>query len=293
MGLLPLLSTIGMIGSDAQNGSTLAALVNLGYSFMSADWSALSASVLGSAVWSLAALGVFAVLLLCAATISQGALVHAASRSMRIIKTLPPAERSWHVGASHFWRLLGVNILRKILLGLGGFAVYFTTFRAVMDGGVFFATLSFVTFVLACIVGLVISFFSVYAVGYIVVEEQSFGAALSQAWKLFTSHWMTSIEVGVILLFCNAMVGLFALFSFFLFMTPALILMVVSMVLGTPLLAVTAVLTSMILFMIFIVLLGASFAVFSTTVWTYLFMKMHAHGIPSRILHWAGHRVQE
>lgn len=289
MGVLPLLSTVGVIGSGAQHESTLAYLINLGYSFMSADWSALSVTLVGGATWVLVALAAMAALLIGAAIISQGALIHAASRSTRVIKALPTPEKSWHIGASHFWRLLGINAIRKVLLGLCGAAVYWSTYRAVVEGGMFFASLSFVAFILACIVGLAASFLTIYAAGYVVVEEYSFGRALSSAWSLFTSHWMTSLEVGVIVLACNLLVGLFGMFSFFLFMTPALVLMVVSIVLSLPLLAVAAVITSLSLFLLFVILLGSSFSVFSTTVWTYLFMKMHGHGISSRLLEWAGH----
>ena len=39
-------------------------------------------------------------------------------------------------------------------------------------------------------------------------------------------------------------------------------------------------------FVLFVIFVGSVFTVFTTAVWTYLFMAMHHVGVKSRILHW-------
>lgn len=290
IGLMPLLSSVGVIESSYGGTQTVTYLGMFFGSIPFGDFSTLSSSVVTGTIWLGVMLLVVGLVIFSFAIVSQGAIIHAASKSLKVVKTTPSISKSWHIGARHFWRLFGLQVLKKVVFLLCGAAVYFSTARAVGGTDIAWAITSSFAFVLACIVGFVASFLLTYAACFIMVEESPLGDAIEQAWFMFKAHWLVSIEVGMIILLSNILLGLFAMFAFLIFFTPAFILFIISMILGTELLAMFAAIVSLTLFIIFIVWLGSVFTVFSTTAWTYLFIKMHTHGVHSKILHWAGHR---
>lgn len=290
IGLMPLLSAIGLTGSGYGGTTTVSYLGMFLGSIPFSDFTTLSSSIVAGTLWIGIMFFVVVLVFLALAVVSQGALIHAASKSLKLVRTQPQATKSWHVGATHFWKLFGLQLLKKGVLLLCGAAVYFTTMYAVGTNSASWTLTSSVVFVLASIIGFILSFLLTYAACYVVVEEMSIGEAVEHAWQMVSTHWLVSIEVGVLLLASNFLLGLFAVFSFLVFFTPAFILLLISLIIGTKVLATLAAIVSLALFILFIVWIGSVFTVFSTTTWTYLFMKMHAHGVHSKILYWAGHR---
>lgn len=288
LGLMPLFSSVGLTGQSYGGTEIMSYLGMFFGSIPFGGFSAFSSMAVTGAVWLLIMLIVVCLVIFGLAIVSQGAIIHAASKSLKLVRGLPSAQKSWHVGAAHFWKLFGLQVVKKALLLLCGAAVYYSTWRAVGSMEAAWSFTSAFAFVLAGIVGFIVSFLLTYAACYVVVDECSVVDAIEQAWQLFKAHWLVSIEVGMILLVCNLLLGLFAMFSFLVFFTPAFILLIISMVLGTKMIATVAAIISFTLFVLFIVLLGAFFTVFTTSAWTYLFTKMHAHGVHSKVLHWAG-----
>ncbi len=235
------------------------------------------------AVWLLLiSVGLLAALLF-VAVVSQGALIQSAAQSI-IRKKLPDEGEAWHRGVTHFWPLLVVNALRSLSFLLLGLAVGWATVNAVFTPGFFDNLLFLIIFVLSLGVGMIMSFITVYAAGYIMVEDYSFGRALHDAWRLFLEHWLVSCEVGVILLVCNIAVVLLTFFGLLVFFFPAILIWLVALMTVNYSLFISGFVVGVVLFVLFIMWLASLFTVFSTTTWTYLFMKMHRHGISSRIL---------
>ncbi len=286
MGLMPLLSSVGLIDSGYGGTQTVSYLGMFFGSLTFANFSTLSSTVITGTVWLVIMLLVVALAIFSFAIISQGAIIHSASKSFKLLKTLPSPNKAWHMGAKHFWRLFGLQAVKKAILLLCGAAVYFTTALAVGSTDTMWAAMSSVSFVLACILGFVISFLLTYASCFVMVEESSLGDAIEQAWQMFKAHWLVSIEVGFVVLLCNILLGFFAMFAFLVFFTPALILFVISLILGTEFIAMFAAMVTLTLFIVFILWIGSVFTVFSTSMWTYVFVKMHTHGLHSHLLHW-------
>jgi len=252
-----------------------------------AGFSGLSLSIAGWAWfgWLIAIILSLAAILLVVSVISQGALIHASAQWAKK-DSLPSTDKSWHSGATHFWGLLLVNILRKsIVVILGacvGCAVVHSVFQPSTALGMVYLL---VVFVIAALVGMLISFLAIYTASYMVVENYPFSWALSAAWRLFVKHWLVSFEVGFIILGLNILLSLFAVLGLIILFIPTFLTWFITFLAGNSILWILGSVVTPFLFALFVVFLGSWFTVFSTSVWTYLFMKMHKVGIISRIVH--------
>ena len=236
-------------------------------------------------LWLMIVFAGFGVLLVFVAVVSQGALVHATAQWVKKRKA-PDADKAWHAGVGHFWRLLFLNLLKKVFLLALAVVLGFATVNVMLGVTVGNVILFVLLFILAVAVGMAVSFLAIYAAGYVVVEEYQFWRALESAWKLFLSHWLVSIEVGLILLFLNFVLGVVVLASFFVLFLPTLLLWMIAVSIASGTLYFVAMIIGLFFFLLFVVFLGSVFSVFTTASWTYLFMKMHREGIGSRVLHW-------
>jgi len=229
----------------------------------------------------------FGLLFIFVSVASQGALVHSTAQFVRKKKLLD-IDVAWQAGTKHFWRLFFLNLLKKIALLAFAILMGFATVNVIINASGADFIIFVLLFILVVIVGMILSFLAIYAAGYVVVEEYSLGNAIEAAWKLFLDHWLVSIEVGLIILFLNIVLGVVVLASFFLLFLPTLFLWVIAIQIVSSTLYFIAMMAGLALFLLFIVFAGSVFSVFTTASWTYLFMKMHKHGIGSRVLGWAG-----
>lgn len=227
----------------------------------------------------------FLIMFIFMATASQGAVIKAASKMVKSDE-LPDLDKAWQAGTKHFWRLLFLNVLKKIILVclgffLGALAVLLTFVNSGLDIFLFI-----ILFLLLAAVGAVISFLAIYAAGYIVVENYKLFESIVAAWKLFAKHWLVSIEVGLIILLLNLFLALVAIAGLCLIFFPSLLFWLGSVLLYNPFLLFIGTLVGLILFILFIFLIVSIFSVFNISVWTYLFSKMHHEGLKSRIVHY-------
>lgn len=252
------------------------------YALKAAPWNAELGVMF---IWLLVILLGFVIFAVFIAVTSQGAIIHAASKSMGRSKQLPSSSKAWHAGVTHFWRLLSLNVFKKVVLWGLAFLVAVSTFNAIASGGFWDITAFIALFILSMVIGLIVSFLVVYAAGYVVVEEYSFWEAVKASWHLFTSHWLVSIEAGFILLFYNVLLVLVVLAGLFVLMLHSLLLIAVTVSTGVLSLFSIGLFIEFVVFMLFVFLVASVFTVFSTSTWTYLFMKMHKHGMMSHLVH--------
>ena len=288
MGILELLTTVGIVDNGATPSQymfeIIADLQGFSYGFLSA----LPMIDIVGITWVLVIFVGIAVFLAFVATVSQGALIHVASRSVKSKSKLPDVGKSWHAGVSHFWRLFFIQVFKKLVLLAMAVVVGYFTVQLALHSGTFEVFSFLAVFTSAIIVGLVVSFFVIYSACYVVVDEKSNWEAMEDAWHLFTHHWFVSIEIGVILLAINMLLGLFVALVAFVFFIPSLIMWIIAAVLGSSTLFATATTVAFLLLSMFIMFVGSVYSVFSTSAWTYLFMKMHKKKVKSRTLHWLG-----
>ncbi|KKQ27080.1 MAG: hypothetical protein US42_C0015G0023 [Candidatus Magasanikbacteria bacterium GW2011_GWC2_37_14] len=222
--------------------------------------------------------------------VSQGAVVRAAAQ-FDTKKTLPSTSAGWQAGVKHFWRLLLINIIKKVLLLLLAAVVGWGAWAVFSSGSFWQVGLFLLAFLLATIVGLVISFLAVYAANYVVVEEYSLGKSLLFAYELFKAHWFVSLEIGLIVLGVNIVFIVGLLLGFFVIFLPTLFLWGLTILFSNPSFWIFGLVVSGFLYILFAALATAVFSIFSISIWTYLFTKMHKTGIKSRLIHhltWRG-----
>ncbi len=229
----------------------------------------------------------FGLVFIFVSVVSQGALIKAAAVSVKH-KKLPNAGEEWHVGVEHFWRMFFINVIKKVTYCLMALPVGYVAYKLMFTSGVGLSLLFLLVFVLAAFVGMVVSFLAVYAAGYVIVEEYGFWKAWGSAWKLFTSHWLVSFEVGLVILLMNIVLAVVVLFGMMIFFLPTLISWAIVNITGSAFLWLAGLMIGVGLNLLFIMLVASVFSVFVISTWTYLFMKMHKTGIKSRVMHYFG-----
>jgi hypothetical protein len=216
--------------------------------------------------------------------VSQGALVDVTARSVKR-KKLHDIDKSWHVGVDHFWKVLLVNVLKKVMLMLVGLSVAAAAVPLLFFSGGSSAFFLLV-FIVASLVGIVVSFLAVYTVGYIVIEEYSLLEAIVAAWHLFVEHWLVSIEVGFSLFLLNFVVMFLIVVGLFVSLIPAFFSYFFALLFSSGTVFAFGIVISATVFLLVLFLIASVFSVFVVSTWTYLFMQMHKTGLKSHILHW-------
>lgn len=292
LGIMELLVKAGVAHATIKVGGIWHFFVLL---FRPSTWAHVSAELaFGPAQWVwwiwliIMLVGLLAALVF-VAVVCQGAIVYAAAKDVELLSSYPDERKAWHEGVRHFWRVLFLNICRKLVLFATAFVVIWAAIARVIEPGAMNDVLFMVAFFATAVVGMVLSLLLVYAVGYVVIEEYSVGKALFASWKLFRAHILVSFEVGLILLFMNvAVVVLLIAGLVYIFFLPVVVTTSLASFFGGVALVKAGVGFGYMLFLVYAMTLGAVFTVFVTSVWTYLFTKMHKHGVSSRVLHYIG-----
>lgn len=233
----------------------------------------------------LVTVGLFA-LALFIGTASQGALVHSVGQYESLGGKRPSIRSAWHAGAKHFWRILAIVAGTKIILFYLSLVMAAATFAALVDPTVFDSFLFVGLFVLSLIVGISVSFLSLYAIGYIVIEEEPLLHAIGSAWRLFVEHWLVTLEIAAILFGLNVGVSLVVIFLYKVLLLPSTFLWAIAATIFGKTVGMITFVIGLSLFGGITVLLISLFTAYVITVWTHLFLKMHRRGIGSVV-----HRV--
>ncbi|HLD61046.1 MAG TPA: hypothetical protein VJA27_02865 [Patescibacteria group bacterium] len=226
-----------------------------------------------------------------AAVASQGTLIALAASWFKK-QTFPNVRKAWRLGVKHFWRLLAISVVEKILLALLIAALAFLlNIYAVSE-----TTLTSVAMVVLLSVilftALVISAVGIYSAGYVVVEERGLFDALRRGWHLFSRHILVSLELSLILVLCNFLLILILFAGSYIILIPTTLLTLIAGFSGYLTLLKVAVVLNTVLFVLLIGITGAIFNAFTTSAWIYLFMKMHHESLASRVVHWLGRAVR-
>lgn len=228
-------------------------------------------------------IGLFLLLLL-ASVISQGALLSAAGEWFKI-KKIPSGTILWGRGVKHFWPLLIINCLRRFLLLALIFGAVYLWLPLLSTFALSHAAVATVILSVEIFLAMVISSVSIYALGYIEIDNANFLVAIKKGWTLFRRHLLVSVELCLLILCLNALLILAALAASTLLLIPALLIWLVVGFTGYGWLFGIGSAINLLLLIAFLAVIGAIFNAFSTSAWMYLFMKMHKEGLGSRIFH--------
>lgn len=218
------------------------------------------------------------------AVVSQGLLLYAESQSIK--KGKYNLAKSWHVGTANFWRLFLLNFFKKIIIAIIAIIISLSALGVLLSPSIPNSIFLTLVFLLMGFIGLVLSFLFFYSAGYLVIEKESISMAVQKAWKMFVRHPLVSFEIGLLVLVLNLFFGLFAALGFILLVLPAvLVWFAIVLASGSQLVLVATFIASVIIFTMYIMVVGSGFTVFTTYIWTYTFMEMHDKGIKSRLVH--------
>lgn len=216
---------------------------------------------------------------------AQGALITSTAEWYHTRET-PDFAGAWHRGVKHFWRLLLVSVLRKAALLCILIVVGFWGERmlAVWNLGGAVASATIMTFGL--LAGLTVAAVAMYTAGYVVTEERTLGQSLVRAWRMFHHHIVVSFEVSLLLLVISIALIISVLFVSALTLVPSFIGMLAAGITGAGGFIGIGLFVSLLLFVMLVVFVGGFFNAYSSSVWMYLFMKMHNEGMQSHIFRW-------
>ena len=214
-------------------------------------------------------------------TVCQGALVYIGAKYAKVKIRFPSEQTAWHMGVRHFWRVFTLNMARKFIVWTSAFALAeLAIFLAIEQ-----TWWLWVGFVGALLLGMIVSIITMYATGYAVVEEYTFPASFNAGARLFLKHPLVSLEVGIITLLLNGSLMIFGLLALlYVFFLPNLLAQYVVLLIPIPLFGQVVAMLSYALFLAISLAAGALFAVFSTSVWAYLFSRMHHGKVTSTVL---------
>lgn len=200
-------------------------------------------------------------------------------------KTVPIFGPIWYKSIKYFWKILSIELVKKILLLaiMAFFAIIWSQLPHL--NYVWQMPAAILILGLIIFLTLIIISTSVYASGYAVIDNKPLLTSVANGWRLFRRHILVSLEISLILLLIDLLVLLVLFGVISVAFVPSLFVWLVAAVLGNYTMAVIGFLLGIAILTILITLVGSVYNTFTTSVWMYMFMKMHHENIFSRLFH--------
>ncbi|MFH1598152.1 MAG: hypothetical protein ABIB97_03700 [Patescibacteria group bacterium] len=223
------------------------------------------------------------ILILWLIVISQSALIN------KVYKINKGQESKFddgmRVGKKFFWPVLSVNIISRaviygLFLAICGPLLYLYFQNAETGYVIAYMLISFIIFVP---LGIIIAFITKYATAYVVIKEMSVWSSIKKGWVLFVRNWLISIEMAIILLAINVIVGLGFLVLVSLLALPFLLLSFIFGAAAGTIGSYLIIVPAAILFFAVLFIVGAAFSTFQFSSWTQLFLRLNEGKVISKI----------
>lgn len=207
--------------------------------------------------------------LLILAIAARGGLLHEIASRKRGKKI--SVKGGLRQGFKAFWPLLGVGILTKLDIVLAFFLVH-----PLIVGPTSSSTLALfiLLFTITTLISLILSFLGIYASALIMLQGYSLGKAIKESFALFSSHWLVSIEMALLLYGIGFLVGLAVLLVLAVLAIPFLLLATIVTFLHLQGAVWFVLLLAAAVYIALLVLLGSAFVTFQYTAWTLLFLRL-------------------
>lgn len=176
-------------------------------------------------------------------------------------------------GREKFWEIFTLNVFLKIFILMIFYLLLSTLF---IKESLLQSTLYIVLFIVSLILIVVASFITKYAICFVIIKGFNITNAVKSGWDLFIKNWLVSLEMAFLLFVLNFLV-IFLLYPlFFLF----LIFSKIVLYFGVWFLFIS----SAILFLLIIALIGSILSTFQISSWTSLFVELISRGGVSKIM---------
>jgi len=191
---------------------------------------------------------------------------------------------TWHKSYKYFWKILGFDLIRKIIL------VALTALSAglwfMVPTNDFWNSLFLIlSFTLIILIIFTVSSSLTYASGYAVIEGKSFWQSFKKGILLFKDHFLVSLEISLVMMLLDMVLAAVISMVIILSFIPVSILWFFAGLFGSITLLNFVLILDIFIITIAIILIGGFYNAFNTGAWMYLFMKMHHVGIFSKVGH--------
>lgn len=177
------------------------------------------------------------------------------------------------IGAKFFWPVFGLNLLAKLIafLSLTVIILPLIIITQNLSTSLLFVVLSFLIFLPLIII---LNFVTKYAIAYVVINGKNFSSAFKTGWQLFFNNWLISLEMAVILLIINFIIGFVFIVLALIIISPLFVSILFLFSQNPIILSFIFIFT--IFFLLLLLIITAIFiTLFQTSSWTILFLRLN------------------
>lgn len=261
----------GLISGSYQNLNGLLALSE----FLQTVWLGLTSLFSQDIIYILNALtiillaGSFLFFFIWLAISSQAALIDNVKKIIVPKKKINVASlrEGLTVGNHHFWSVLALNILIKILMGFSFFIVSLPLLFLVLQDSPAFIISYTILFVIFVPVAVSLSLIVKYAISTRVLENKSIVASLESGWHLFRKNWLISLEIALLLFIISFLASFVILIAMAIVFFP---LFWLGLALAINWISYLMIILALIVTIVF----GSILTTFQVTTWTDLYLHL-------------------
>lgn len=223
--------------------------------------------------------------------ISQASLVYAANKiykgqKVHLLECVSRVKKK-------AFPVLGLNLILKGAIYLAFILIGLPLLAAILgaQAGEYETLYVVFGFIVLFPLSVVATFLVKYAINFVVLKDESFFRSIGRGWKLFTSNWLITLEMALLIFLISIVISLVALGVLLFLFAPYLFFSILNISLTwswTPLtlfLTVAAVIMAAVF-----VLIGSVFSAFQWTAWTMLFDNLTDEPREPRIAAWIRQR---
>jgi len=201
---------------------------------------------------------------------SQAAIIDQAKKLFNKEKKEIGISKGMLIGQSHFWPVLGINILIKLLIS---FIFFLIALPVILTAGSNWITLSVYVILFLIFIPIIISLSLIakYSIAFIVIKKNTFLESIKNGFKLFINNCVVSLEMAILLILINIVSVFIMLILLFAVIAPFIILGLIFSNFTIFWLIAFFALTALI---IVLILFGSMLNTFVISSWTKLFLKL-------------------
>lgn len=217
--------------------------------------------------------------------VSQGALISASGKFRAGQNTTP--EESFQKGTKNFWPVAWLNLLKflattglAILVGVPLLSLFL-----IQGNEVWFTLLGILIFLILIPLATIVNFLLQFALASAVLKQRRVWQSIQDAWQLFRSHWLATLEMALLLLLIVAI----AAYLFNLVFSDNLVELYVAQSAGYPIGFKQYFTVSFTLFLIANVLFNGIVIAFNYVVTTLFYLKLQEGSWTAHLVRLFGH----
>ncbi len=218
------------------------------------------------------------------ALVAQGALVFGIGGMIRGRR--PTLQESMRAGTQVFGRILALNVITLGLMWLARFLMLLPLALYSQEPNAGLALTSVATTVLYIVTVLSLTAIHFFSLNAIVLQDTHVTPAIERAAEMLRSHWLTVIEIALILFGIGMLTLLGALGLFFAMWLPLLLMMLGAVLMGMGSLFGFLYFVSVILFFVVMLVAGAFNLSFQYRAWQHLYMRLGEGGVLAKLHRW-------